>query len=350
MRILSILVILLLCSCKSKPTASKEQKPIPVHAAFPVIQDVTLYLEALGTLQAPLSVEIRPQIDGTLAEILVQEGEWIVEGAPLFKIDPLLYEIRHKEAAAQLAIDKADLEAAQKKLARFQSLAEKDLVAKVEWDELKARTAKAEATFLLDQARLDAAQLNLSNCTLKAPFAGRIGKLDASPGQLVGKESRLTSIAMLDPLRLEFSVTEKDFPQIHIKEIELQPLCNATSCSAKITFLDHQVDPHTGLLLLHAKVSNADHKLLPGQSVRVRIPISIHEKALLIPQKAVRYNQQGPYVLAVLPDSTIATRQLILGEEHGSSLIIKEGLDPSERVILEGHLRLSPGTKVEIVP
>ncbi|MCE5317771.1 MAG: efflux RND transporter periplasmic adaptor subunit [Parachlamydia sp.] len=352
MRIVCILIaVLMLYSCKSKPTASKEQAPVPVHAVSPVIQDVTLYLEILGTLQAPLSVEIRPQIDGTLSEILVHEGQWVKEGAPLFKIDPVLYLIRQKEAEAQLAINKADLEAAQKKLARFQSLAEKDLLAQTEWDELKARSTKAEATLLLDQARLDAARLNLSNCMLKAPISGRIGKLDASPGQLVGKESRLASVALLDPLRLEFSVTEKDFPQIRLQEIELQPLCiSMSSMPAQITFLDHQIDAQTGLLLIRAKVPNDNQKLLPGQSVRVRIPISKHEKAMLVPQKAVRYNQQGPYVFAVLPDKTIATRQLILGEEHGSNLIIKEGLDPNEPIILEGHLRLSPGTKVDIVP
>lgn len=351
MRIIGILLSILLCGCKSHPAAPKEQPPIPVHAATPIIQDVTLYLETLGTLQASFAVEIRPQVDGTLYEILVEEGQWVKEGAPLFKIDPILYQIRQKEAEAQHAIDKADLQAAQKKLARFHSLAEKDLVAQTEWDELKARTAKAEATLLLAEARLDAAKLNLCNCTLKAPFAGRIGKTDANPGQLVDKQSRLTSIALLDPLRLEFSVTEMDFPKIRLKEIELRPLCLAISnLPAQITFLDHQIDPQTGLLLIHAKVPNEKQELLPGQSVRVRIPIATHEKAILIPHKAVRYNQQGPYIFTVLPDNTIATRQLILGEEHGSNLIVKEGLDPKEPVILEGHLRLSPGSKVDIVP
>lgn len=281
---------LFLTACNSQPNSQpKEQAPLPAHDASPVAHNAPVYLDTLGTLHASYAVDIRPQVEGTLSEILVHEGQWVKEGDPLFKIDPILFQILYKETEAQHGIDKADLEAAQKKLARFLSLAEKDLVAQTEWDELNARAAKAEAALLFGQARLEAARLNLSNCTLKAPFSGRIGKIDANPGQLVDKLSRLTSIASLDPLRLDFTVKETDFPHLHLNEIELLPLDLAlASIPAQITFIDHQIDPQTGLLLIHANVPNEKHELLPGQSVRIHIPIPTTDKAFLIPQNGGR--------------------------------------------------------------
>jgi len=118
--------------------------------------------------------------------------------------------------------------------------------------------------------------------------------------------------------------------------------------SGAITFLDNHFDSKTGLLLIRGKVSNAEQTLRPGQSVRVRVPLAVVENAKLIPQKAIRYNQQGPYVYVVTEDNTVALRQLILGDEQGSDQIVLEGVDPIEQIIIDGHLRLSPGAKVEL--
>jgi membrane fusion protein, multidrug efflux system len=345
---------LLVAGCEPKQESSPAAAPsIPVIAAAPVIKDITVYLESIGMLHPSVYMEIRPRTNGTLLQVLVSEGQWVEQGTPLFIIDPKPYEIKVQEAEAQFVIDRASLNAVQKRWNRFKDLAQKDLVAQTEWDDLEAQVEKARGTLDLDSARLDSAKLDLEHCTLKSPIEGRVGKLDAHPGLLVssGQTLPLVTISKMDPLLIEFTVTEKEFAKVpkDSLKIDLKPLCSIDqNKEGAVTFLDNHFDPKTGLLLLRGKVQNLDYSLRPGQNVRVRIPIAKAANAKLIPQKAIRYNQKGPYVYIVQQDLTVAIRQVILGEEQGTEQIVLEGVDPAELVILDGHLRLSPGLKVEI--
>ncbi|HEV8051036.1 MAG TPA: efflux RND transporter periplasmic adaptor subunit [Parachlamydiaceae bacterium] len=349
---------LLLTACDTKekePTVKKEAPAIPVIVTTPTVKEIIVYMESIGTLQPSILMEIRPETSGKLINVMVDEGQIVKEGDPLFVIDPQRYEYRVHEAEAQLAIDQAGFEAVQKKMMRYKDLAERDLVAKTEWDELKAQLKKSQAFLDLDHARLKFAQLELESCTLYSPIDGRIGKLDAANGLLVanGQSSPLATISQIDPLYVEFNVTEKEFPLLPKDTIsfKIQALCTQgmDECQGgTVTFLDNHFDSKTGQLLVKGKIDNADNALRPGQSVRVHIPISLTANAKVIPQKAIRYNQQGPYIYVVNDDMTVATRQLVLGKEHGTEQIVLEGVDPDERIILEGHLRISPGLKVEI--
>lgn len=352
----AFLSLSLLYGCRSEENRIPQEAPsIPVIATTPKVQDFTLYLESIGTLQPAVLMELKPQANGTLSTVMVQEGQDVREGDLLFQIDPLPYAIKVQEAEAQLAMDQAGFKAVQKKMARFKSLAERDLVAQTEWDELKAQLKKAQAAVDLDAARLSFAQLELDRCTLKAPISGRVGKLDAHPGQLVvsGQSTPLATISSMNTLIVEFTVTEKEFPLMKQLEkgttVDLHTLCDADNCiKGNVTFLDNHFDAKTGQLLIRGSVANANYALRPGQTLRVRIPISTIPNAVFIPQKTIRYNQQGPYVYIVNEDLTVGIRQLVLGKEQGAEQIVAEGLQPQERIVLDGHLRLSPGSKVEI--
>lgn len=343
-----------LSGCDSKQEANIMEMPaIPVIAATPTIKDVTLYIESIGTLEPSILMEIRPQVDGTLTDVLTREGQWVDPGTPLFKIDSKPYSIKVQEAEAQLAMDRAVSQASQKKLNRIRPLAQKDLVAKTEWEDMEADVEKSYAALKLNEARLNNAKLDLEHCTVYSPCSGRIGKLDAHPGFLVakGQEKPLAEISQMNPLIVEFTITEKEFPKISkdMKQIEIKPLCSSESFSnGVISFLDNHFEPKTGLLLVRGKIQNPDYTLRPGQSVQVRIPVSIKPNATLIPQKAIRYNQQGPYIYVVQSDMTVAIRQLLLGEEQGTDQVVLEGIDSTEKLIIDGHLRLSPGIKVEL--
>ena len=350
-------LLCLLSACEPQAAAPKtEVLPVPVVAVVPEIKDVPVYVESIGVLQPAVLMEIRPQVNGTLQEVLVEEGEWVVHGAPLFKIDPQTYRIRVREVQAQMAVDQATWEAAQKKLDRFKNLANKDLVARIEWDDLESQIIKAQAVLELDGARLDSAQMDLDCCTLTSPLDGRMGKLDVHPGQLVGVgyAEPLATISKLDPLIIEFTVTEKELPKLLENKlaVKIQPLCSLGCEEAilegEITFLDNHFQPKTGLLLVRGKIANPQHTLRPGQSIRVQVPIAVSQDVKLIPQKAVRYNEKGPYVYIVQADKSVALRQVILGEEHKLNVIVLEGLDPADPVITDGHLRVSPGVKVEV--
>lgn len=345
---------LLLWGCETKDAGAATETPaVPVKAAVPTVKDITVYIDSIGTLAPSVLMEVRPQIDGTIAEVLTSEGQWIVPGSVLFKIDEKQYANKLQEAAAQLAIDQVNLQAAQKKLARIRPLVQKDLISQTEWDEQEAEAEKAQAAVALDEARLQSSKLEVEHCTIASPCAGRVGKLDVHPGMLVakGQQAPLATISQMDPLLVEFTLTEKEYPKMPKESlpIEVKPICAAGVCkTGAITFLDNHFDASAGLILVRGKVQNPDHSLRPGQSVQVRILVALSPKAILIPQKAIRYNQQGPYIYVVQPDQTVAIRQLILGDEQGTDQVVLEGIDPTEQLIIDGHLRVSPGIKVEV--
>lgn len=353
---------LILCAClflygcqSGQETAPAEKPPIPVIAAPPVVKDIPVYVESIGTLSPSISMEIHPQVIGTLSQVYINEGQWVQKGALLMEIDPKPYAIKVREAEAQLEIKRVELQAAEKKLERFKKLAQKDLVPQIEWDEIETQAARAQAMLELDEARLNAAELDLEHCTLLSPIEGRVGKLDAHPGLLItGSSSPLATISRMDPLTIEFAVTESELSKLPKEnlEIELQTLCLGTSdegCTkGQVTFLDNHFDQKTGQLLVRGKVSNPDFSFRPGQTIRVKVPIATSPDRLLIPQKAVRYNEQGTYIYVVDAEKSVVFRQVSLGEEHGSDVIVLEGLDAGEIVISDGHLRASPGIKVDV--
>lgn len=353
-RLLALLACLLVTACGQQQSPQGGEMPaVPVLAAVPEIRDVPIHVQAIGTLHPSVFIEIRPQVSGTLSKVMVAEGQWVKKGAPLLSINPKPYAVKVQEAEAQVAIDKAALDSIQKKLERFKTLADKDIISKLEWDELETEEAKARATLDADRARLEGAKLDLERCVAVSPIDGRVGKLDAHPGQLYtsGQAAPLATIAKMDPLIVEFAATEKEFAsmQKNSKSIEIYPLCSPESCATgTITFIDNHFDGKTGLILIRGKVSNPDHKLRPGQSLKVLVPVGMEPKAMLIPQKAVKQNQNGPFVYVVQPDGTVGFRQVTLGREQGQDVMILEGLAPEEPVITDGHLRLSPGLKVEI--
>lgn len=345
---------LFLTACESKSdSVKKEATPIPVLVVTPTVKNVPIYFESIGTLQPITLMEIKPRADGPISDVFIHEGEWVKEGDPLFKIDSRPYGIKVHKAKAQLAIDQATLGGLEKKRARIQNLVDKDLIAKSDWDQLHMEILKAEAATQLSQASLEVALMDLEHCTLCAPFAGRVGKLDVHPGLIVSsnQSSALTTLSKMDPLIIEFSITEKEYLKLSQQKvaIEIQSLCALNEIqTGSITFFDNQFNAKTGLLLVRGTLSNPDCNIRPGQAVRVRVPVSEVENAKLIPQKAVKYNQEGPYIYVVQSDNTVGLRRVLLGSEQGNDVIILEGIDLAEPVITDGHLRLFPGLKVEI--
>ena len=346
-----------LCACTTKQdTVHEEKPPIPVLTTLVEIRDVPIYIESIGILKSAVSIDIRPQIGGLLEETFVSEGDSVQQNAPLFKIDSKLYLIKLQELHAQLSIDQANLRAIQKKLDRYKPLVKKNLVAQIDWDQLESEEEGAQALFKLRQAALKNVELDLERCVIKSPIEGRMGKIDIHPGELIDSHSKvLVTICKLNPLVAEFTVTEQELAKVSASDLkaEIQLLCSQlkediTTIPVKITFLDNYFDAKTGLLLVRGTVENPYYLLRPGQNVKIKIPVSIQSNMKLIPQKAVRYNEHGPYVYIVQSDQTVAIRQLVLGGDSACQVIVLQGLDASDSIITDGHLRLSAGAKVEV--
>lgn len=349
----------MLSACSSQQDPSAFKLPIiPVHTAEVKLQDVPFYFQSPGMLRPALSVEIKPQTSGMLQTVHFTEGQFIKKGTLLFTIDPQSYVIRLHESEAQLAQNKVALDNARKKLDRYSSLAKKDLIPQQEWDEMHSLIAKHEAQIQGDEAKVAAARLDLQRCEITAPMTGRIGKLAVHPGNLIaaGQSVPLTTMANVEVLTVEFTITEREYHQLSPEHrrgnypIEIVSLCHPSeTAKGSLTFLDNSFDPQTGLLLLQGKMVNTSHKFLPGQHVQVRIPIQIARDAIVVPQKAVKFNQHGPYVFVVSEEKTVDIRPIKIGDEIEDEVIVTEGLVPTEIVVTDGHLRLSPGLGVEIV-
>lgn len=357
-RLLNILMtacgLLFLASCSSSQDKEmKQASAIPVLAAEPIISNVPIFVTAVGTLRPSVSVDVRPQVSGNISEVLVTEGEWVATGSSLFKIDSSPYTIKVQEAAAKLEMDRAMLQAAQKKLERCRPLAEKDLISKSEWEELETAVEKASAAVQVDLASFDSARLDLGYCTLSSCVEGRVGKLDVHPGMLVSnaQATPLVTVVKMDPLLVEFTLTERDAGLLHPEQMKIEILSLHSSdviADGNITFIDNHYDSKSGLILIRGKVANPKAVLRPGQNVRVRIAVSIIDQAKIIPQKAVKYNQEGPYIYVVGAESIVQLRKISLGLTQGQSVIVQEGLSAHEKVITDGHMRIYPGSKVEV--
>lgn len=351
-RILFLLSLpFLLLSCKSQPSSSEESPPIPVLAVHPREVDITPTIETLGVLKPYDFAQIQPQVEGRMAEVLVEEGAEVAEGTPLFKIDPEPYLIQVQEAEAGCHLHKTLLEVAQKKLERYRKLSEKEYVTAVAVEEKESEVEQQKAALMVDEARLNRARINLRNCTLKAPFTGFVGTIHTYKGHLTAPKDILGTVSKLNPLVIEFHVTEKEAENLFPTTFELQSLCTEETCGkGKITFLDDHFDPKTALLLIRGTVENTHLKLRPGQTVRVLIPIGQSLKGLSLPQKAVKYNAEGPYVYIVNEDNLIAFKPIVLGETKGTDVIIKSGLLESDLIVTDGHMRLGVGSKVVVKP
>ena len=339
--ILSLLPLLFACS-KEDEKSAYAPPAIPVVATEVQLRDVPLYIDSIGSIKPAQSVDIRPQVSGMLLEIYFKEGDRVKKGDRLFTIDPSTYEIKLNEAKAQLAQDKASLDSALKKYGRYEKLSKKDLVPQQEWEEIQADVEKGRAILVADDARVAGAQKDVDLCTIKAPMNGTIGRASVDPGNLITgwQETPLATLSDIDTLFVDFALTEKEFMQLQNKEgmqIEICPLCGiAKRADGVITYVDHQFDEKNGMVTIRAKIDNKQRDFLPGQGVKVLIPMSIIYQAKLLPQKAVKVNQSGPYVYVVQPDSTVAVRQVVLGDEEGDDVIITEGVESGEQVVVEG--------------
>lgn len=353
MKPIFLLMLVFLTACgKKAPQQSMMQPTAPVRVTHALSRDVPEHLAVTGELKASSVVDIHAQVEGKVVKVYVQEGQWVKKDAPLFLIDPEPYTLKVEEAQAELAKHQAALQESIKTLERFQSLAKKELISQREWDELKAKVATGKSERALSQAKLKSAKLDLSRCQINAPIDGRLGKLDVHPGQKVLQEP-LAQISTLDPLLCEYKLTEKQFQRLSkdTVELEIQPLSLANvKLKAKTTFVDNHFDPKSGQILLRAKVINSGYHVRPGQIVRVMIPIVLNKEAIVLAQRAIKHNHQGPYVYVIQEDQTVVERSIKLGVESGDEVMVLEGLSLSDLVVLEGHQRLFSGAKVEVKP
>lgn len=343
MRWLSILFVLAACS-KDDPKPF-EMPPVPVQVARVEVRDVPLYFEAMGTIKPSLSAEVRSQVKGTITKVHFTEGQIVEKGDLLYTIEDASYAIRVREAEAMLLQNVAHLQNEQKKLERYKALSKPDHIAPVEWDELQTKIALHEAMVKADEAKLAAAKLDLEHCHIVAPIRGCAGKSLLQVGNMVG-EQPLVKLSQMDPLSVEFELTPKEREKLSATpKIDVYAAgTNEVLASGKIVFLDHTIDPKSGMIAAKGMLEEIKAPLWAEQAVRVQVFFGKKEHARLVPLRAIKTNQTGPYVFVVKEDNTVEVRPVQLGPEDKGFVMVdlEEG-----KVVTEGHGRLFPGSKVE---
>src|SRR5882672_4628965 len=335
-----------------------------VVVSKPLVEDLDTQLGFLGQFSAVSQVELRAQVGGTLTGIFFKDGEIVRKGGLLFAIDPRPYEITLAEATAQLDVATAHLELADRQLDRAKDLEQNNAGSVENVDQRTSDQRAARASVEDAKARIRDAQFNLEHCRITAPFTGRMGTHLVSVGNLIAGSRTATSpttllatLVSLDPIYLDFDMSESDFLAYskyrgHLKGGSVQKVDIALgddkrhARSGVFDFLDNVLDRSSGTIHARATVANSNLVLTPGLFARVRVVVAPPSPTLLVPDTAVLPDQSQHMVMTVLADGTVVPKRVEVGEIRDGLRVIRSGLAPSDRVIVDGLLHAAPGTKV----
>ena len=354
-----VLVSLILSGCKSQSDQKKgaRQAPAnPVSAAKAVAKDVPIEVRAIGSVQAYSTVQVRAQVGGPLIGVYFKEGQDVKKGDLLFKIDPRPFDIGLKQAASILAKDQALLKNADDEVGRYVGLADKDYVTKERYDQLRVNAEVLRATAAADEAAVDNMRLQLEYAAISSPIDGRTGSLMVYLGNLVraNDTAPLVVIFQTSPIYVAFAVPEQNLPLIRTcmaqgeLKTEAVPEGQDRSVAGVLTFIDNGIDASTGSIQLKATFPNTNKALWPGQFLNVVLTLTTEKDVVVVPSPAVQTGQSGTYVMVVRDDLTVESRPVTVKRTVQNEAVIGSGLKPGETVVTDGHLRLVPGSRVEI--
>jgi multidrug efflux system membrane fusion protein len=358
--LMSIPFLLAGCSKgKAEPTAAQQKAaapPVPVTTGMVVKKTVPVQIEAVGKVEPLSTVEVLARVGGQLTGVHFTEGQEVRKGQLLFTIDPRPYQASLAQAQAALARDKAQAANSAADLRRYGDLVQKEYVTREQYDQIAANSASLNATVQADQANVDAARLQLGYCQIHAPLSGRTGSLLVHAGNLVKANDTqpMVVINQIQPIYVTFAVPQGNLPEISRYRAEgrlnVEALPGEGGVAAQqgdLAFVDNQIDPNTGTILLKASFPNAERSLWPGQFAKVRLVLS-RQEAVVVPAQAVQTGQQGQYVFVVLGDQTVESRPVQVARTVEGDAVVTSGLAPGETVVTDGQLRLAPGVKVVV--
>ena len=351
----------------ARPPAPLAADPVSVSVSLPVEREVTDYADFTARVAAVDSVEVRAHVWGYLQKFHFKEGDVVKKGDVLFELDPRPYEAMLNQAKAKVAQDEAQLKFDDAEYQRYANLIRTQAVSQSDLDKVAAAREVDRANIAADKALVASRELDLSYTRITAPVTGRVSRTLVTVGNLVlagdqGGGTLLTTIVSVDPVYAYFDVDERTVQRV-------RRLARASSLSSarrpevpvslglateegfphrgKIDFTDNQVNPKTGTLRARGVFPNRDEWFSPGFFARVRVPVGPPHRALLVSDRAL-VNDQGQKALYVLNDKNeVVSRPVRLGHLHDGLRVIEDGLRPGERVVVNGLLKVRPGTTVE---
>ena len=348
--------------------------PKPMEPEYPVVaiekvetDNVNIYGEYVGRINAHQFVEVRARVEGYLEKMLFDEGTYVEKGQTLFIIDPLLYKANVESAKARLNKAKAQALKAERDLNRIKPLYEENAASQLDLDNAVAAYETSHADVVIGEADLTQAEMILGYTSVKSPISGYISERNVDIGTLVGPsgKSLLATVVKTDTVRIDFSMTALDYLRSKERNVNIGPKDDKRSWDSYVTvtladgkeypykgivdFADPQVDPQTGTFSVRAEMPNKDRELLPGQFTRVKMLLDVRDNAIVVPSKALEIEKGGAYIYVVRPDSIVERRYVEIGPEIENNTVIERGLGKGENIVVEGFHKLNPGVKVRPV-
>lgn len=365
----AVLCGLLMASCQPGQQQAPPPAPMPQVAAVTVQpHQILLTTELPGRTSAYRMAEIRPRVNGLVLKRLFTEGADVQAGDLLYQIDPAPFQAALANAKAALGRSEANLPAIRSRVSRYQELLADKAVSQQEYDDAASVLSQTEADIAYGQATLETARINLAYTRITAPISGRIGRSNVTEGAIVTayQPQALAMIQQMDPIYVD--VPQSTTELLRLKRRLAAGLLNQNGSNQKtvtliledgmryplegtLQFRDVSVDPSTGSVILRAVFPNPEGFLLPNMFVRAVMKEGVDEKALTIPQQAVSRDPKGnPVALIVDADNKVHQRMLEVDRAIGDQWLVASGLEPGDRVIVEGLQKVRPGASVDVVP
>jgi multidrug efflux system membrane fusion protein len=333
----------------------KEPPAIAVDTATAGHNDVPIYLQGLGTVQAFYKVTVTARVDGEIEKVGFTEGQTVRKGDLLAQIDPRPNQAAYEQAVANQEKDAAMLDNAKRDLDRYVLLQPQDLASKQTVDTARATVNQLNAQAKVDQALVDNARTQRDYTRITSPINGRTGIRLIDPGNIVhaADTSGIVVVTQVQPIAVVFTLPEEDLSAVGtamsagpVQVTTLSRDGRAVLDTGTLSLIDNQIDQATGTAKFKAIFNNAHNTLWPGQYVNARVLIRTESNALTLPTAAIQLGPDGPFTYVVKSDSTVEVRQLDLGEESGGLTVVKKGIALNERVVTSNQYRLQAGVHV----
>src|SRR6516165_10584841 len=332
--------------------------PVPVALATVTRGDMPVTLTGLGTVTPLATVTVKTQINGYLTEVAFQEGQMVKKGDFLAQIDPRPYQVALEQAEGQLAKDQVLLKNAQVDLQRYNTLVAQNSIARQTRDTQVSLVAQDQAALKTDQAQVDAQKLNLVYAHIVSPVTGRVGLRQVDAGNYVqtSDPNGIVVVTQLQPISVIFTLPEDNLPavmkQVHAGAVLPVTAYDRTGTTAlgkgRLETVDNQIDTTTGTVKLRAIFDNEQETLFPNQFVNVQLLVDTLHETDIVPVSAIQHGAPGAFVYVVKPDQTATVKTVKLGPGDGQHIAVLDGLQPGDKVVVDGSDRLREGAKVSL--
>jgi multidrug efflux system membrane fusion protein len=343
-----------------RPAQSAAPPPdptIPVTAGLARAQDVPIYVQGIGTVQAINTVNAKTRVDGQIMQAFFTPGQEVQQNDRLFLIDPRPFQAALDQAKANAAKDTAQLQGAQRDLERYGKLVGSGFQTRQSYEDQQATVAQLQGTVQADNAAVETAQLNLGFTMIRSPISGRTGAQLVDPGNFIQASTgtALVSITQIKPIYASFTLPATNLDVIrqndaaHPLEVDAYAADGTTLLGkGTLSFIDNHVDTTTGTIALKGTFANTHERLWPGEFINARLILSVRHDAVTVPVETVMAGPNGDYVYVIGPNDRVQRRDVQLASRQDGLAVIAKGLSAGDKVVVAGQYRLANDVKVKI--